>query len=644
MNIKLIILLSSILFFASCSDDEFNTDINSESVESQQLDQNETNFTRDVLNIDDVKKWYIKQSSKIPSSINKSNENIVTSLNVQPMWELAYNWDYADQYPMVIVPFLEEAFLPNSEIQGAKLYIYKNEDSDYSSRILGYIGDSTVYTTSPVSLSVTDFTGHLYQIDEIGRIGMVFKIENGVFDEYGGFPEQYTTSQNLFLKGPECYDWGNNGGFFQTIGSFFKDIWNSVSNFFNGFGDVTDFSGFGFNGYDPVGFGPHGKINDGDPNNWDGFYIENGLDDDIFVYNYFDYEDAVLNLLEILDCLINNGMSENEAINAALSYHMGEDATAFINAFNGSSSPNPQGFDFNDLQKFIYHFHDNHISESTGESVNPELDRALDCDPTYVNDVTEESGTPNLPDDVEVCAHEIKSILANLGIEIPKAQRIELLSSTLPECTDKTAMEEYTLEWLGLTGQDWVYDENYWQDPTLSFPSQDLPSYDDFYNAFPKNSDGSWMYGADAIYNLVGGDVLQARIDEPNQTSNTCALKVSIALNGAGINIPNISGETLEGENGNYYFLNAKALTDWMVLTFGEPDDGITHMKLEGTECELPTNSTAFGNKKGIYSGIRPPGQNVTGHVDIYTGSEGCASWYHCAWGGSVEMHLWILE
>lgn len=139
---------------------------------------------------------------------------------------------------------------------------------------------------------------------------------------------------------------------------------------------------------------------------------------------------------------------------------------------------------------------------------------------------------------------------------------------------------------------------------------------------------------------MVGGDVLQARIDYPLQTQNTCALKVSIALVGVGINIPNIAGETLEGEDGNFYFLNAVALTEWLKETFGEPNDDITH--IYAPFSELDNLNSIFPPNKAIFVGIYERSANgPSGNADIYTGSR-CSAAIDCYWIGSIEMHLWI--
>lgn len=115
--------------------------------------------------------------------------------------------------------------------------------------------------------------------------------------------------------------------------------------------------------------------------------------------------------------------------------------------------------------------------------------------------------------------------------------------------------------------QEILYDETFWEDLSLSFPPQDLPSWDDFYAAYPKVANTtSWLTGAENVFPLIGGDVEQAYVDYG--IVNTCAAKVSIALNNSGVTIPSIESTatipgTLEGggdNEGKYYFLNAKAL------------------------------------------------------------------------------------
>lgn len=192
-----------------------------------------------------------------------------------------------------------------------------------------------------------------------------------------------------------------------------------------------------------------------------------------------------------------------------------------------------------------------------------------------------------------------------------------------------------------LDNLDFLFDDEFWSNPdNLNFQNQNLPSWQAFYDAFPKNSDGSWMYGADNIYPLVGGDVLQARLDYPKLTNNTCALKVSIALVGSGIQIPYIEGSTVKGADDNYYFLNAKSLNIWMQKTFGvSPDNPKQHsfstFDVSGTLGEI------LNYKKGIYIAIFPEGNSASGHADLFDGNS-CTGGCHLE--SADTIHFWELE
>lgn len=204
-------------------------------------------------------------------------------------------------------------------------------------------------------------------------------------------------------------------------------------------------------------------------------------------------------------------------------------------------------------------------------------------------------------------------------------------------------------------GQDYFYDASFWNNPNnLNFQQQDLPSYDDFLNGFPQNGNGGFLHGADNIYPLVGGDVLLVRQTYPgNQTKNVCALKVSIALNNSGVIIPNIENQTIEGGGdyaGKYFFLNVRALNDWMRVTFGTstPNDGFpyneNHVSFTGEQGGV--NGQNYPNLvsglKGIYMLVMPVGSSLSGHADLIYNNI-CPS--GCNFQLSVEhIDIWILE
>jgi len=129
------------------------------------------------------------------------------------------------------------------------------------------------------------------------------------------------------------------------------------------------------------------------------------------------------------------------------------------------------------------------------------------------------------------------------------------------------------------------------------------------------------LYGPDTIYNLIGGDVLDVRQTYPGiQTRNVCALKVSIALNGAGIIIPEIASTdtipgTISGADGKYYFLNARALSEWMKITFKTFDSyyPADYVNTNGVHAEINGRRGIIISEYG--------GGGTSGHADIYTGT-----------------------
>lgn len=202
-------------------------------------------------------------------------------------------------------------------------------------------------------------------------------------------------------------------------------------------------------------------------------------------------------------------------------------------------------------------------------------------------------------------------------------------------------------------GQDALeYDANYWENPNLTFQQQDLPSWDDFNSSYPRSN------GEDLV-EYVGGAVQQAYNQYPSLSRGYCALKVSRALNYSGITIPPITTTngnpgTLQGSDGKYYFLNAKALNKWMRETFGTNPETTTtpynanHYHFTGEDGG--TNGENFPNLvnglKGIYSMVSTNAQWASGHADLIE-NETCV--FGCHFNDTPPapidyIDIWVLE
>lgn len=185
-------------------------------------------------------------------------------------------------------------------------------------------------------------------------------------------------------------------------------------------------------------------------------------------------------------------------------------------------------------------------------------------------------------------------------------------------------------------------DDQWWDDITLDFQKQTLPSYSLLLSNFPMNPTTLDEVPGPQVYQNVGGDVYNEYLASKNP--NACALRLSVALNKSGVVIPNIPNHTYRGADGKYYFLSSAKIYNFMVKTFGPPD-----IKL--TESDGGPDGSQFGSKltgKGIFiMKAKSPSQfDAYGHATIYNGFGCVGGITHCyfsAKGGVSTVALWKL-
>jgi len=135
------------------------------------------------------------------------------------------------------------------------------------------------------------------------------------------------------------------------------------------------------------------------------------------------------------------------------------------------------------------------------------------------------------------------------------------------------------------------------------------PSFEDLLANFPTDGQGGEMPAGD-VYELIGGKVLSEHQRDPKAYSNACALRVSRALNGSGVDLPNIPGKTLKGADGRFYFYRASDLYNWMTQSYGNPN--------------VSTNDyLSLSGNKGVYimQANRPADFGAWGHATLYSRS-----------------------
>jgi hypothetical protein len=198
-------------------------------------------------------------------------------------------------------------------------------------------------------------------------------------------------------------------------------------------------------------------------------------------------------------------------------------------------------------------------------------------------------------------------------------------------------------------GVDGSYNSSYWDDPNLSFTPETLPSFSSFEQSYPKHDDP--LYDTpEKMYSSIGGQVQNLYNSDPSSYQNTCALRISKALNNSGISIP-AGTDRYQGADGKYYFISAMALFKWMKKKFGTPS-GSNHLNGAQGGTNGENFPTLLAGKKGIYIMIpnypggcaNGTGFCASGHADMINDSLCDGGCYFNATGGVSEIFIWELQ
>jgi hypothetical protein len=133
-----------------------------------------------------------------------------------------------------------------------------------------------------------------------------------------------------------------------------------------------------------------------------------------------------------------------------------------------------------------------------------------------------------------------------------------------------------------------------------------LPPFDDLWKAYPHEDDSS------LVKKQIGGAV------DASWITNTCTVRLSQALNGAGFLLPSgpkstTSGlHTIVGGDGNNYAYRVAELGDYLTKTVGPAPVVLTGNQI---------NKQALAGQRGIVK-FTVPFSDATGHFDLWDGSQ----------------------
>jgi hypothetical protein len=120
------------------------------------------------------------------------------------------------------------------------------------------------------------------------------------------------------------------------------------------------------------------------------------------------------------------------------------------------------------------------------------------------------------------------------------------------------------------------------------------------YDVYRKSVDD---YGSpEEFYKSIGGPLSEWAANAPDEFNNTCAARLSKALNYSGLEIPKGTPEAYIGGDGKYYFINAKAM-----------DTYLSNTKVWG----LPVQAKSIFHVKNAVIYQTGFSGGVTGHLDI---------------------------
>jgi hypothetical protein len=229
-NRILLLIAFALLALAGCEKDPL-----------RDLDAPDQDFSTGTLTVQQAKKWW--DTNKPVAFRSGSTDSIMTALNVTPIWDQAVETMYMGEENIILVPFRWNDRLIHLENRGSinLVIFYDQELGRLSARIMGVIASEDGYDRPLSQFSVTDFSGYIFQIDELGDVPWIIQVENG------RFTRQVSNNADQSIVefrggGPRCYSF-SRGFLGRIIGSIFGGIGNIASQIVSAIGDCFEGGG-----------------------------------------------------------------------------------------------------------------------------------------------------------------------------------------------------------------------------------------------------------------------------------------------------------------------------------------------------------------------------------------------------------------
>ena len=141
------------------------------------------------------------------------------------------------------------------------------------------------------------------------------------------------------------------------------------------------------------------------------------------------------------------------------------------------------------------------------------------------------------------------------------------------------------------------------------------------------------------VKHLIGGKVKQ-NFEIPERKGgwvNTCAIRMSYVLNYTGQTIPYITGRTVSGSDGKWYFFRVKDVIDWLIRQWGKPDEIVNYPVFD---------NKSLLNKRGLILFEIRGWSDSAGHATFWNGftcSDHCYFNEEGKWYTTTKANFWEL-
>jgi hypothetical protein len=193
------------------------------------------------LSVNEAQEWYETNKRKTANSLGRE-ERMVNAITVTPDWKFATIVKYEGAKEMVVVPIQEKIDmfdLPQTSIYN--LVIFKTDNNNLKSRLLFFVPSPDYVSAHPNTLSVKDFSGTTFQIDDSSRINSGWVLKNGAFLGALKIPK-LGTNVNIGAsgRGPDGW-WTEFITWFLGEGCYGTGAWQHFTSWLSKLGDNVNF-------------------------------------------------------------------------------------------------------------------------------------------------------------------------------------------------------------------------------------------------------------------------------------------------------------------------------------------------------------------------------------------------------------------